>query len=78
MSIYYVKNGTKVRRKETKEDRQRKSEKDLRVERVIVHVTKTEKDRIKELAAENGMNTSTFIRCLCLMKYREISGELVK
>ena len=78
MAVYYVKNGVKVKRKETKEDRQRKSEKDLRVERVIVHVTKTEKDIIKELAAENGMDTSTFIRCLCLMKYREMTGELVK
>lgn len=78
MSSYYVKNGTRVKRKETKEDRQRKSEEDLRVERVIVHVTKSEKNKIKELAAENGMDTSTFIRCLCLLKYRELSGEMIK
>lgn len=78
MSVYYVKNDTKVKRTETKEDRQRKPEKDLRVKKVIVHVTKSEKELIVALAKENGMDTSTFIRCLCLMKYRELTGELVK
>ncbi len=78
MSVYYVKNDTKVKRTETKEDRQRKPEKDLRVKKVIVHVTKSEKELIVALAKENGMDTSTFIRCLCLMKYREMTGELVK
>lgn len=78
MSVYYVKNDTKVKRTETKEDRQRKPEKDLRVKKVIVHVTKSEKELIVALAKENGMDTSTFIRCLCMMKYREMTGELVK
>ena len=78
MSVYYVKNDTKVKRTETKEDRQRKSEKDLRVEKVIVHVTKSEKELIVALAKENGMDTSTFIRCLCMMKYRQLTGEMVK
>lgn len=78
MPVYYVKNGTRVKRKETKEDRSRKEEKDLRVNRVVVHVTKSEKEIIFKLAKENGMDTSTFIRCLCLMKYRELTGELVK
>ncbi|BBK77673.1 MULTISPECIES: plasmid mobilization protein [Clostridium] len=78
MSVYYVKNGTKVKRTETKEDRQRKPEKDLRVEKVIVHVTKSEKELIVALAKENGMDTSTFIRCLCMMKYRQLTGEMVK
>ncbi|WP_294405250.1 plasmid mobilization protein [uncultured Clostridium sp.] len=78
MAVYYVKNGTRVKRKETIEDRQRKPEKDLRCEKVVVHVTKSEKELIVALAKENGMDTSTFIRCLCLMKYRELTGELVK
>ena len=56
----------------------RKPEEDLRIHRVIVHVTNKEKEKIIELAKENGMDTSTFIRCLCLMKYREMTGELVK
>ena len=78
MSVYYVKNGTKVKKKDTIQNRVRKPEEDLRINRVVVHVTKTEKEIIFKLAKENGMDTSTFIRCLCLMKYRELTGELVK
>ena len=78
MSVYYVKNGTRVKRRETKEDRQRKPEKDWRCEKVIVHVTKSEKELIVTLAKENGMDTSSFIRCLCMMKYRQLTGEMVK
>lgn len=78
MSVYYVKNGTRVKRTETKEDRQRKHESDLRIEKVIVHVTKSEKELIVSLAKENGMDTSSFIRCLCMMKYRQLTGEMVK
>lgn len=78
MAVYYVKNGTKVKKKDNIQNRQRKDESDLRINRVVVHVTKTEKEIIFKLAKENGMDTSTFIRCLCLMKYREMTGELVK
>ena len=78
MPVYYVKNGTRVKRKETKEDRQRKPEKDLRTEKVVVHVTKSEKESIVSLAKQNGMDTSSFIRCLCMMKYRQLTGEMVK
>lgn len=78
MAVYYVKNGTKVKKKDNIQNRQRKEESDLRINRVVVHVTKTEKEIIFKLAKENGMDTSTFIRCLCLMKYREMTGELVK
>ena len=78
MTTYYVKNGVKVKKKDNIQDRVRKDESDLRVNRVVVHVTRSEKEIIYKLAKENGMDTSTFIRCLCLMKYREISGELVK
>ncbi|MDU1114597.1 MULTISPECIES: plasmid mobilization protein [Clostridium] len=78
MAVYYVKNGTKVKKKDNIQNRQRKEESDLRINRVVVHVTKTEKEIIFKLAKENGMDTSTFIRCLCLMKYRELTGELVK
>lgn len=78
MAVYYVKNGTRVKKKDNIQNRQRKEECDLRINRVVVHVTKTEKEIIFKLAKENGMDTSTFIRCLCLMKYREMTGELVK
>ena len=78
MSVYYVKNGVKVKKKDNIQNRARKPEEDLRINRVVVHVTKTEKEIIFKLAKENGMDTSTFIRCLCLMKYRELTGELVK
>ena len=78
MSSYYVKNGVKVKKNNNVKNRARKSESDLRVNRVVAHVTKSEKEIIVKLAKENGMDTSTFIRCLCLMKYREMTGELVK
>ncbi|NAS18599.1 CopG family transcriptional regulator [Clostridium butyricum] len=78
MSSYYVKNGVKVKKNNNVKNRARKDESDLRIKRVVVHVTKTEKETIFKLAKENGMDTSTFIRCLCLMKYRELTGELVK
>ena len=78
MAVYYGKNGTRVKKKDNIQNRARKSESDLRVNRVVAHVTKSEKEIIVKLAKENGMDTSTFIRCLCLMKYREMAGELVK
>lgn len=78
MSVYYVKNGTRVKKKDTIQNRARKPEEDLRINRVVVHVTKTEKEIIFKLAKENGMDTSTFIRCLCLMKYKELTGEMLK
>ena len=78
MAVYYVKNGTRVKKKDNIQNQARKSESDLRVNRVVAHVTKSEKEIIVKLAKENGMDTSTFIRCLCLMKYREMTGELVK
>lgn len=78
MVIYYVKNGVKVKKKDNIENRSRKPEKDLRTQVVRVHVTKSEKELIVALAKENGMDTSTFIRCLCMMKYRQLTGEMVK
>lgn len=79
--IYYVKNGIRVKaNKQAKSniERGRKNEEDLRVERVVVHVTKTEKELIKELSKENGMDTSSFIRCLCLYQYNKMAGGMIK
>lgn len=82
MSEYYVKNGIKVKAnvqaKKNIEDRARKNEEDLRAERVVVHVTLSEKELIKELAKENGMDTSSFIRCLCLYQYNKMCGGIIK
>lgn len=78
---YYVKNGIKVKvnnNAKTNIERARKKEEDLRSERVVVHVTGTEKELIKELAKENGMDTSSFIRCLCLYQYNKIAGRMIK
>lgn len=79
---YYVKNGIKVKvngqAKKNEEIKGRKKEEDLRAERVVVHVTKTEKELIKELAKDNGMDPSSFIRCLCLNKYNQIIGGIIK
>jgi len=87
MDSYYVKNGVKVkansnartkRVNEGIDSRSRKKEEDLRAERVVVHVTKSEKIFIKELAKTNGMDTSSFIRCLCLYKYNQLIGSMIK
>lgn len=87
MDSYYVKNGVKVkansnartkRVNEGIEDRARKKEEDLRIDKVVVHVTKTEKECIKELARTNGMDASSFIRCLCLYKYNQMAGGMIK
>ena len=84
---YYVKNGVKVKtnenaRKKRVNDsiatRSRKSEEDLRIDRVVVHVTKSEKLMIKELAKSNGMDTSSFLRCLCLYKYNQLIKGMVQ
>lgn len=78
---YYVKNGIKVKvnnQAKTNIERARKKEEDLRAERVVVHVTGTEKELIKELAKENGMDTSSFIRCLCLYQYNKMAGGMIK
>ena len=84
---YYVKNGVKVKvnnnaknnNKNTDiNDRARKKEEDLRVDRVVVHVTQTEKQMIKELAKNNGMDASSFIRCLCLYKYDKMAGGMIR
>lgn len=81
MNVYYVKNGVKVKANEqakTNTERARKKEEDLRAERVVVHVTKNEKELIKELAKENGMDISSFIRCLCLYQYNKMAGGMIK
>lgn len=85
MDSYYVMNGVRVKansnvkiKEKTIEDRARKKEEDLRAERVVIHTTKAEKELIKELAKENGMDTSSFIRCLCLYQYNKIIGGMVK
>ena len=87
MDSYYVKNGVKVkansnaRTKRVNEGidaRSRKKEEDLRIDRVVVHVTKSEKIFIKELAKSNGMDTSSFIRCLCLYQYNKMAGGMVR
>ena len=84
---YYVKNGAKVkvnnnartkRVNESIEDRARKKEEDLRIYRVVVHVTKSEKIFIKKLAKSNGMDTSSFIRCLCLYQYNKMAGGMIR
>lgn len=81
MNVYYVKNGVQVKANEhvnNIEIKGRKKEEDLRAERVVVHMTKTEKELIKELAKDNGMDTSSFIRCLCLYQYNKIVGGMIK
>lgn len=78
---YYVKNGVKVKvnnQAKINIERARKKEEDLRSERVVVHVTGTEKELIRELAKENGMDTSSFIRCLCLYQYNKTIGGIIK
>jgi Ribbon-helix-helix protein, copG family. len=79
--IYYVNNGIRVKSNEQAKsniERGRKKEEDLRAERVVVHVTKTEKELIKELSKENGMDTSSFIRCLCLYQYNKMARGMIK
>lgn len=81
MNEYYVKNGVKVKvngQAKSNIERARKKEEDLRAERVVVHVTKTEKELIKELAKDNGMDPSSFIRCLCLYQYNKMAGGMIK
>lgn len=79
MDVYYVKNGVKVRESQSNIDnRARKNEEDLRAERVVVHVTESEKILIRELAKSNGMDTSSFIRCLCLYQYNKMAGGMIK
>lgn len=46
----------------------RKEESKLRNERVVIHVTATEKEKIKELAEENGVDVSTLIRTAIIYK----------
>lgn len=78
---YYVKNGIKVKvnnQDKTNIDRARKKEEDLRSERVVVHVTGIEKELIRELAKENGMDISSFIRFLCLYQYNKMVGGIVR
>ena len=85
MDSYYVKNGVKVKVNNNAKNnntninnRARKKEEDLRIDRVVVHVTKTEKQTIKELARINGMDASSFIRCLCLYKYDKMAGGMIR
>ena len=49
-------------------NRGRKSEEELKTERVVVHVTELEKEKIKMLAARHGMDVSTFIRITCIYR----------
>lgn len=80
--IYYVKNGVKVKANEhvnnNIEIKGRKNEEDLRAERVVIHATKAEKELIRELAKSNGMDTSSFIRCLCLYQYNKMTGGMIR
>lgn len=50
----------------------RKPEESLRCERVVVHVTAAEKEKIAQIAKENGMDVSTFIRLACI--YRKFNN----
>jgi len=84
---YYVKNGVKVKVNNNANSKKvaaiisnnaRKKEEDLRVQRVVIHVTKSEKLIIKELAKTNGMDTSSFLRCLCLYKYNQLIKGMVQ
>ena len=47
-------------------NRGRKPEEDLRTERVVAHVTESEKEKIVQAAKSYGMDTSTFIRTICI------------
>lgn len=55
----------------------RKEEKDLRVERVTIQVSAKEKELIGQLAKEQGLNISDYIRLVCIYKkYNDIFGGI--
>lgn len=54
----------------------RKEESDYRSERVVVHVTAKEKEKLKEIAGKHGMDASTFVRTTCIYnKFNAIFGD---
>lgn len=59
--------------------RGRKLEEDLRTERVVAHVTEEEKRKIVQAAKKYGMDTSTFIRTICIYKqFENLANNMVK
>ena len=59
--------------------RGRKNEEDLRVERVVAHVTPEEKRKIVQAAKSYGMDTSTFIRTICIYKkFEELTNNFIE
>ena len=62
-----------------RDNRGRKREEDLRVERVVAHVTPDEKEKIVQAARECGMDTSTYIRTICIYKqFEKLCNKVVK
>ena len=62
-----------------RDNRGRKREEDLRVERVVAHVTSDEKEKIVQAAREYGMDTSTYIRTICIYKqFDKLCNKVVK
>ena len=55
----------------------RKDEELLRDKTVKIHVTKSEKELLKQIASTNGMNVSEFIRLICLYRYNDIVKEII-
>lgn len=55
----------------------RKAEEDLRTDKVVVHVTAKEKELLNQIAKENGMNPSTFVRTICIYnKFNSLFKEV--
>ena len=60
-------------------NRGRKPEEDLRTERVVAHVTESEKEKIVQAAKSYGMDTSTFIRTICIYKkFEELTNNFIE
>ncbi|MFR8044542.1 plasmid mobilization protein [Clostridium butyricum] len=57
----------------------RKNEEELRTERVVAHVTEAEKIKIVQEAKKYGMDTSTFIRTICIYKkFIELANNFIE
>lgn len=54
----------------------RKKEEELKSQRVVIHVTEKEKNKIKEMASDMGMDISTFIRTKCI--YNQLNNFIKK
>lgn len=55
--------------------RGRKKEEDLRVEKVVVHVTLKEKGLIEAMAKRRGMDVAPYVREICIYdKWNQMFG----